>query len=182
MQKKINNPATPQPNSPMSNLPRLPSKGQKTKTFRPFLTAINATAALLLGAAALTLQAQEADITYQGPFPAMAGEAPATARAAVASGKRFDINAVVVTGDRIPVYSLENWESYENNALYEPMSEADIEAYRQHLLKDLQDQGYLFATVNVYRPSLNLGFLKLRVHVGQKGEVTVIGNRWTSAE
>ena len=114
----------------------------------------------------------------------MAGEAPVTARAVIASGKRFDINAVVVTGDRIPVYSLDNWESYENNALYEPMSEADIEAYRQHLLKDLQDQGYLFATVNVYRPSLNLGFLKLRVHVGlgQKGEVTVIGNRWTSAE
>lgn len=142
--------------------------------------ALGTAAALLLGVG--VAQAQEEDITYQGPFPAMPGEPPATARAAIASGKRFDINAVVVTGDRIPVYSLDNWESYENNALYEPMSESDIESYRQRLLKDLQDQGYLFTTVSVYRPSLSLGFLKLRVHVGQKGEVTVIGNRWTSAE
>ena len=105
-----------------------------------------------------------------------------SARAAAANGKLFDINAVVVTGDRIPVYSLENWNGYENDALYAPMSEADIESFRQRLLKDLQDERFLFATVSVYRPSLKLGFLKLRVHVGDKGEVTVTGNQWYSAE
>ncbi len=180
MQMKKTKTANPNPHSMKIDLSMPPPTGSHGfGFFRPIMV-LGATSALLLCG---TLgHAQEEDITYQGPFPAIAGEAPATARAAVASGKRFDINAVVVTGDRIPVYSLDNWESYENNALYEPMSEADIEAYRQRLLKDLQDQGYLFATVNVYRPSLKLGFLKLRVHVGQKGEVTVIGNRWTSAE
>lgn len=121
-------------------------------------------------------------VTFSGPFPAAPTEPAFTIRADEESGRRFDINAVVVTGDRIPVYSLDNWDDYENNALYEPMSEADIESFRQRLLKELQDNGYLFATVSVYRPSLKLGFLKLRVHVGEKGEVTVRGNRWYSAE
>ena len=47
----------------MRNLPKPLPKGQKTKTFRPLLTTINAAAALLLGAAAVTIQAQEEDIT-----------------------------------------------------------------------------------------------------------------------
>jgi len=120
-------------------------------------------------------------VTYRGAFPGEP-EAAVTARAAEASGRLYDVNAVVVTGDRIPVYSLGNWDEYENNSLYAPMSEADIESFRQRLLKDLQDQGYLFATVSVYRPSLRLGFLKLRVLVGDKGEVTVTGNKWHTAE
>jgi len=124
---------------------------------------------------------QGSAVTYQGAFPAEP-EASITARAAEASGRLYDVNAVVVTGDRIPVYSLENWDDYENNSLYAPMSEADIESFRQRLLKDLQDQGYLFATVSVYRPSLRLGFLKVRVRVGNKGDVTVTGNKWHTAE
>ena len=138
--------------------------------------------ALLAAAVAVPLAAfaQPGEVTYQGAFPG--APAPSVnARAMEAEGKLFDINAVVVTGDRIPVYSLDNWEGYENNALYEPMSEADIESFRQRLLKDLQDNGFLFATVSVYRPSLRLGFLKLRVHVGEKGDVTVTGNQFYSA-
>lgn len=97
-------------------------------------------------------------------------------------GKLYNINMVVVVGDRDEVYGLANWEHYENEALYEPMSEADIEAFRQTILKDLQDGGYIFSTVSVYKPSLVQGFLKLRVHVGELGLVTVKGNRYRSAE
>ncbi len=136
---------------------------------------------IILMGGALALRGQS-DVTYQGAYNSGPVEPVASARAAAAEGKLFDINAVVVTGDRILVYSLESWDGYENDALYEPMSEADIESYRQRLLKDLQDAGYLFATVSVYRPSLKLGFLKMRVHVGEKGEVTVTGNQWYTAE
>lgn len=139
----------------------------------------------LLLAIPLGAGAQEefkSDVTFSGPYPGELVESPAKARADQARGRVYDVNAIVITGDRVPVYSLPNWDAYENDALYEPMSEADIEAFRQRVLKDLQDEGYLFATVSVYRPSLKLGFLKVRIHVGEKGEVTVAGNRWFTAE
>ena len=123
------------------------------------------------------------EISYKGAWPPEGGEEESiSARAAKESGTKYDINAVVVTGDREPVINLENWEDYENDALYAPMSEGDVESFRQRLLKDLQDAGYVFATVSVYKHSLSLGFLKFRVHVGQKGEVTVSNNRWYTAE
>lgn len=144
----------------------------------------------MLGALSLTnsLLAQEGieetgSPTFTGSYPT-AATASANARASEDAdpGALFDINVVVVTGDRDQVYALENWESYENDAIYKPMSEADVETFRQRLLKELQNEGYLFSTVSVYRPSLRLGFLKFRVHVGDKGEVTVKGNKWHSAE
>lgn len=151
---------------------------------RSLLIAPGALAAIL-SALPATAQAQfggrEAMITYSGPYPGGAEEDP-TARADEQRGRLYDINAVVITGDRVPVYSLGNWENYENNALYAPMSDADIESFRQQILKELQDAGYLFSSVAVYRPSLKLGFLKLRIHVGEKGEVVVAGNRWYTAE
>jgi hemolysin activation/secretion protein len=122
------------------------------------------------------------EISYQGPWPPEGGESlPASARAPKQGGNKYDISAVVVTGDRDPVYALATWQDYENDALYAPMSDADIESFRQRLLKDLQDDGYVFATVSVYKNSLRFGFLKFRVHVGKKGEVTVVGNRWYTA-
>ncbi len=121
-------------------------------------------------------------VSYQGVWPPDQSQADIKARAVKPDGKKFDINAVVVTGDRDAVFGLDNWPEYENDALYTPMSEADIESFRQRLLKDLQDAGYVFATVSVYKHSLNLGFLKFRVHVGKKGEVTVVGNRWYTAK
>jgi hemolysin activation/secretion protein len=121
-------------------------------------------------------------VSYHGSWPPNAEDKGVNARATESDGKKFDINAVVVTGDRDAVYGLGNWQQYENDALYTPMSEADIESFRQRLLKDLQDQGYVFSTVSVYKHSLNLGFLKFRVHVGKKGDVTVVGNRWYTAK
>lgn len=120
-------------------------------------------------------------VSYQGVWPPDASGGDVNARAMRPDGKKYDINAVVVTGDREAVQDLENWRDYENDALYTPMSEADIESFRQRILKDLQDSGYVFSTVSVYKHSLNLGFLKFRVHVGEKGEVTVVGNRWYTA-
>jgi hemolysin activation/secretion protein len=122
------------------------------------------------------------EISYEGAWPPEAVEEKTSARAARQQGNKYDINAVVITGDREPVYALPNWSDYENDALYAPMSDADIENFRQRLLKDLQDNGYVFATVSVYKHSLGLGFLKFRVHVGQMGEVTVVGNTWYTAE
>lgn len=124
----------------------------------------------------------ESAVTYKGPYRADEIEPIAKARAEEPSETLYDINIVVVTGDREPVFALENWDSYENDAIYEPMSQADIKAFSQRILKDLQDDGYLFATVDVYQPSLQLGFLKLRVHVGDKGEVRVSGNKNYKAE
>ena len=117
---------------------------------------------------------------YSGAYPEQPAP-PRTARADIPQGTKYDICAVVVTGDRQPVEQLDNWSDYENDALYTPMTEADVENFRQSILKELQDDGYVFATVSVYRPSLNLGFLKIRVHVGDKGNVTVVGNRWHTA-
>ena len=148
-------------------------------------------AGLTLGAASLQGQAdqptpeEEATITYQGDFHLTPPRsAPPTVRAEDPEerGNLYNINMLVVVGDRREVYNLPNWDHYENEALYHPMSEADIESFRQRILKDLQDQGYIFATVSVYRPSLVQGFLKLRVHVGELGQVTVRGNRFRSAE
>ncbi len=121
-------------------------------------------------------------VSYQGAWPPKSEGKDVNARASEPDGKKYDINSVVVTGDRDAVYALSNWSQYENDALYTPMSEADIESFRQRLLKDLQDQGYVFSTVSVYKHSLNLGFLKFRVHVGKKGDVTVVGNRWYTAK
>ncbi len=114
---------------------------------------------------------------------AAAGTLPAQPEeGAAGGGEAYDVNAVVVTGDRVPVYELDEFEDWENEALYAPMTQGDVEAFRQKVLKALQDAGHLFATVSVYKQSLNLGFLKLRVHVGEKGEVTVSGNRWHTDE
>ena len=121
-------------------------------------------------------------ISYQGSWPLGFVEKKVSARADKPVGNQYDINAIVLTGDRDEVINLKNWQDYENDALYAPMSDADIENFRQQLLKDLQEDGYVFATVSVYKHSLKLGFLKFRVHVGEKGKVTVVGNRWNSAE
>ncbi len=140
---------------------------------------------LVLGGTTSWGQSEPLLTTYEGDFVSQpkAVEKP-TARAGVTAdaGSLYNINSVVVVGDRQPVLDLPNWEHYENEALYEPMSEADIEAFRQRILKDLQDRGYVFATVSVYKPSLIQGFLKIRVHLGQLGKVTVKGNKYRSAE
>lgn len=127
-------------------------------------------------------KAADNKITFKGAWPQVEQTPAATARAVAPKGTKYDICAVVVTGDRDAVTGLKNWSDYENDALYAPMSAADIESFRQRILKDLQDDGYVFATVSVYQPSLRLGFLKLRVHVGQKGNVLVKGNRWYTAK
>lgn len=130
-------------------------------------------------------QADDLPVTYEGEFVTQSkGADLPSARAEMAeeAGNLYNINSVVVVGDRQPVLDLPNWEHFENEALYEPMSEADIEAFRQRILKDLQDRGYVFATVSVYKPSLVQGFLKIRVHLGQLGKVTVKGNKYRTAE
>jgi hemolysin activation/secretion protein len=120
--------------------------------------------------------------TFSGRWPPEPAPAKIHARAETAVGSKYDIGLVAVTGDRDPVEQLVNWDDYVNDAMYSPMSEADIESFRQRVLKDLQDDGYVFATVSVYKPSLKLGFLKLRVHVGDTGEITITGNKWHTAE
>ncbi len=125
----------------------------------------------------------EGIVIYDGPYPAEGPPAAATARSADGPrGAQYDIGLVQVTGDREPVQQLENWEQYVNDAMYSPMSEQDIEAFRQTVLKDLQDDGYVFATVSVYKPSLKLGFLKLRVHVGDTGDITISGAKYHTAD
>ena len=125
----------------------------------------------------------EGIVIYDGPYPAEGPPAAATARSADGpGGAQYDIGLVQVTGDREPVQQLENWEQYVNDAMYSPMSEQDIEAFRQTVLKDLQDDGYVFATVSVYKPSLKLGFLKLRVHVGDTGDITISGAKYHTAD
>lgn len=124
-------------------------------------------------------------ITYEGEyFDDSAGQLAPSIRAENPDekGNLYNINMVVVVGDREEVIGLPNWEHYVNEALYQPMADADIEAFRQRVLKDLQEKGFIFATVSIYKPSLVQGFLKLRVHVGQLGKVTVRGNRFQSAE
>ena len=82
----------------------------------------------------------EGIVIYDGPYPAEGPPAAVTARSADGpAGARYDIGLVQVTGDRAPVRQLENWEQYINDAMYSPMSEQDIEAFRQTVLKDLQD-------------------------------------------
>lgn len=137
---------------------------------------------------ALPMMADEGDtvgVTFEGDYYMMEdeGDVPSVrASAEEDPGQLYNINMVVVVGDREEVYGVPNWDHYENEALYAPMSEADIEAFRERILKDLQDRGFIFATVSVYRPSLAQGFLKLRVHVGELGRVTVRGNKHHSAE
>ena len=121
-------------------------------------------------------------ISYRGAWPIDTVKKEFSIRSKEQSDKKYDINVVVVTGDREIVYELANWPKYENEALYAPMSLADIEVFRQRLLLDLREDGYVFSTVSVYKNSLNFGFLKFRVHVGDKGNVTVVGNRWHTAK
>lgn len=131
------------------------------------------------------LTAPDPKVTYDGEFyHGATGTATPTVRAENPDerGNLYNVNMVVVVGDRDQVQALPNWEHYVNEALYQPMSEADVEAFRQRILKDLQDGGFIFSTVSVYKPSLVQGFLKLRVHVGELGKVTVKGNRFRSAE
>ena len=120
-------------------------------------------------------------ISYQGPWPLDRIEQDISIRADQPAGNTYDIIAVVITGDKDVVVSLKNWRDYERDALNAPMSDADIEAFRQRLLKDLQDEGYVFAAVSVYSQSLRSGVLKFRIYVGKKGEATVVGNRWYTA-
>jgi len=92
-------------------------------------------------------------ISYQGSWPIDYKKDTISGRAKESSGNKFDINTIVVTGDREIVYTLKNWNQYENDVLYKPMTEDDIEKFRQTILKDLQDKGYVFATVSVYKRS-----------------------------
>ena len=121
-------------------------------------------------------------LSFQGRWPLVERSEETSIRAIHPAGKRYNINSILITGDQDVVYALKNWPDYESDALYSRMSDADIEAFRSRLLKDLHDEGYVFATVSVNKQSLKQRFLKFRVHAGEEGDVTVVGNRWYTAK
>ena len=121
-------------------------------------------------------------VSYQGSWPLDHTKKAITIRAENPAGKMYTINMISIIGDQQVVYNLKNWPDYEGDARYSPMSDADVEAFRNRLVKDLQDEGYVFATVSVYKQELTQGMLKFRVHAGVEGDLTVVGNRWYTAK
>ncbi len=88
---------------------------------------------------------------------------------------QYDIAAIAFIGDRAVVHSLEQWDQYEESILEAPISDRDIETIEAYILGELQAMGYIFASISSHRATLRDGILAYQVHVGEVGEVEIVG-------
>lgn len=113
-------------------------------------------------------------------------EAPATARdgsrvkAENAQGEKLNVGAgpfrfyvPMVTGDRDKVEKLSVWKDWAEYITFNQVSGDEISAFRDKLLKALQTEGYVFASVEFPTAPWSQGFFVALVDCGPLGNITV---------
>lgn len=100
----------------------------------------------------------------------------------VRKGKsNHSVNAVVISGDRDSVYALDGWHEFEAMIMVSKISDEDIQTIREKILKELQDEGFVFAKVSQETAALSGGTLSYRIDLGQVGSYNITGNTYYSA-
>lgn len=125
--------------------------------------------------------AEGPEITYEGNFPVNA-TAGYLMDPPVSEGPGYVITEVAVTGERDAAYGLDKWNDWEAWLLSSPVSSNQLDQFQANLVKALQEEGYVFATVNYREALLSEGLLVVKVQTGQQGAVTVKGNKNYTAE
>ena len=93
-----------------------------------------------------------------------------------------EIVALVIIGDRSVVQDLMIWEDLQADVLSAPVSKPDIETIGKTIHGWVTAQGYIFATVQHREKGLEDGHLAYTVRVGNPGEISVVGNKYYSAD
>lgn len=136
-----------------------------------------------LGLAFTTAHADEAEpeITYEGNFP-IGATAGYLLEPPVSDGSGYVITEVAVTGERDVAYALEKWNDWEAWLLSSTVTSNQLNQFKANLVKAMQEEGYVFATVSYREALLSEGLLVIKVQTGQQGAVTVKGNKNYTAE
>lgn len=79
----------------------------------------------------------------------------------------------MVTGDRDKVEKLQLWRDWAEYITFNEVSADEISAFREALLKGLQEAGYVFATVEFPTAPWRQGFFVALVDCGPLGDITV---------
>ena len=79
----------------------------------------------------------------------------------------------MVTGDKEKVEKLQLWKDWAEYITFNEVTTDEISAFRDRLLKALQEEGYVFASVEIPTPPWGQGFFVALVDCGPLGNVTV---------
>jgi len=79
----------------------------------------------------------------------------------------------MVTGDKEKVEKLQIWKDWAEYITFNEVSGEEISAFREKLLKTLQEAGYIFAQVDFPTKPWSQGFFVARVDCGPLGNITV---------
>jgi len=94
--------------------------------------------------------------------------------------QQFDV--AMVSGDKEIVEKLDCWQEWSEHVTFNPVSVAEINAFREKLLAALQKDGYIFADVKIPSRVWANGIFLAKVDCGPLGTITVKGNRHYSAK
>ncbi len=79
----------------------------------------------------------------------------------------------MVTGDRDKVEKLQLWRDWAEYITFNAVTAEEISAFRENLLKKLQESGYVFASVEFPTAPWQQGFFVALVDCGPLGDITV---------
>ena len=79
----------------------------------------------------------------------------------------------MVTGDRDKVEKLRIWQDWAEHITFNAVTAEEISAFRESLLKALQEAGYVFASVEFPTAPWQQGFFVALVDCGPLGDITV---------
>ncbi|MGN0867053.1 MAG: ShlB/FhaC/HecB family hemolysin secretion/activation protein [Oligosphaeraceae bacterium] len=79
----------------------------------------------------------------------------------------------MVTGDRDKVEKLQLWRDWAEYITFNAVTAEEISAFRESLLKNLQEAGYVFASVEFPTAPWQQGFFVALVDCGPLGDITV---------
>lgn len=88
-------------------------------------------------------------------------------------GDGYTFYVPMVTGDKDKVENLQIWKDWAEYITFNEVSGDEISAFREKLLKTLQEAGYIFASVDFPTKPWSQGFFVARVDCGPLGNITV---------
>ncbi len=84
---------------------------------------------------------------------------------------QFDLP--MISGDKEIVEKLKVWKDWAEYVTFNPVTTDEIKAFQGNLVKALQEQGYVFANVQIPTKVWNYGIFLAKVDCGKLGNITV---------
>jgi hemolysin activation/secretion protein len=84
---------------------------------------------------------------------------------------QFDLP--MISGDKEIVEGLKVWKDWAEHITFNPVSTDEIKAFQGNLVKALQEQGYVFANVQIPTKIWGYGIFLAKVDCGKLGNITV---------